>query len=179
MAARANRYHPLLVALHWLLAILIIGNLAAGKLLLDNLADSDPQKLEVLRLHMMGGFAILSLLAVRLVTRFSTAKPGAAHASRGLNWLAGFSHVALYLVTLAMAITGLGTAQLAELFPLLQGETVSLPQDWSEIAPHAGHELFSSVLIGLIALHFAGALYHMVKRDGTAGRMWFGKREAE
>lgn len=179
MSAHVTRYHPLLVGLHWLIALLIIGNLAGGKLLLESLSDSDPQKLAVLRLHMLGGLTILLLLVGRLVTRFATSRPGPAHTGGPLRWLAAISHAGLYLVSLAMAITGLGMAQLAGLFPLLEGKPVTLPEDWSEIAPHAGHELFANVLLGLIALHFAGALYHMIKRDGTARRMWFGKRTAE
>lgn len=179
MSTTVTRYHPLLVGLHWLVAVLIIGNLAGGKLLLESLSDTDPQKLEVLPLHMLGGLTILLLLAGRLVTRFATARPGPAHESGGLRWLAAVSHAALYLAALTMAVTGLGMAQLAGLFPLLEGKPVTLPEDWSAIAPHAGHELFSSVLIGLIALHFAGALYHMVKRDGVAGRMWFGARKVD
>ncbi|MEQ5787178.1 cytochrome b/b6 domain-containing protein [Erythrobacter sp. NFXS35] len=179
MTTRVTRFHPLLVGLHWVIAVLIIGNLAAGKLLLDNLADSDPEKLDVLRLHMLGGLAILGLLVFRLVTRFATAKPGPAHESGPLKWLTAANHAALYLAALAMTVTGLGMAQLAGLFPLLEGKPVTLPEDWSAIAPHAGHELFSGVLIGLILLHFAGALYHMLKRDGVAGRMWFGKRKAD
>lgn len=179
MRSPVIRYHPLLVALHWLIALLIIGNLAGGKLLLESLSDSDPAKLEVLRLHMLGGLTILLLLVGRVVTRFATARPGPAHDSRPLNWLAAASHAGLYLASLAMAVTGLGVAQLAGLFPLLEGKPVTLPEDWSAIAPHAGHELFSNVLIALIVLHFAGALYHMAKRDGAARRMWFGKRVAE
>jgi cytochrome b561 len=179
MSTVVTRYHPLLVTLHWLIAVLIIGNLAAGKLLLESLPDVDPQKLEVLRLHMLGGLTILLLLAGRLVTRFATARPGPAHDSAPLNWLATISHAVLYLASLAMAVTGLGMAQLAGLFPLLEGKPVSLPEDWSTIAPHAGHELFANVLIGIIVLHFAGALYHMVKRDGAAGRMWFGARKSD
>ncbi len=96
-----------------------------------------------------------------------------------LRWLAAISHAGLYLASLAMAVTGLGMAQLAGLFPLLEGKPVSLPADWSAIAPHAGHELFANVLLALIALHFAGALYHMIKRDGTARRMGFGARTAD
>jgi cytochrome b561 len=179
MKARVTRYHPLLVGLHWIIALLIIGNLAGGKLLLESLSDSDPAKLEVLRLHMLGGLTILLLLVGRLVTRFATARPGPAHDSRPLGWLAAVSHLGLYLASLAMAVTGLGMAQLAGLFPLLEGKSVTLPEDWSAIAPHAGHELFANVLIALIVLHFAGAAYHMAKRDGVAGRMWFGKRAAD
>lgn len=170
------RYHPLLVGLHWLLALLIIGNLAAGKLVLENMADSDPEKLKLLRLHMAGGLTVLLLLLVRLATRFATRKPGPAHDSKALNLIAGFSHLGLYLLAIAMTVTGLGMAQLGGLFPILEGKPVKLPTDWSTIAPHAGHDLFSSVLIGLIALHLAGALYHMRKGDGVAKRMWFGRR---
>jgi len=179
MKAQVTRYHPLLVTLHWVVAILIIGNLAAGKLLLDGLADGDAAKLEVLRLHMLGGLVVLLLLVGRLAVRFATARPGPAHESKPLNWLAGLSHAGLYLAALAMAVTGLGTAQLAGLFPLLQGQPVTIPSDWSQIAPHAGHELFANVLLVLIAVHFAGALYHMAKRDGVAGRIWFGKRTTD
>jgi len=179
MRTAVIRYHPLLVALHWLVAVLIIGNLAGGKLLLENLADTDPQKLEVLRLHMLGGLTVLLLLVGRLLTRFATARPAPAHDRGPLRWLVTISHAGLYLAALAMAVTGLGMAQLAGLFPLLEGKPVILPEDWSTIAPRAGHELFSNVLIGLIVLHFAGAVYHMIKRDGVAKRMWFGTRTAD
>jgi len=179
MKARPTRYHPLLVGLHWIVAVLIIGNLAAGTLVLDRLPDSDPAKLEVLRLHMLGGLAILGLMVGRLVTRFATTKPAPAHDAGPLRWLAAASHTGLYLASLAMAVTGLGMAQLAGLFPLLEGKPMTLPADWSAIAPHAGHELFATVLIGLIGLHFAGAVWHMTKRDSVARRMWFGKRSAD
>lgn len=173
-----TRYHPLLVALHWLLALLIIGNLAAGLLVLDGIADADPGKLPILRLHMAGGLMILLLMLVRVVTRFTTAKPGPAHAGGPLRWLAGASHLLLYLGALAMAVTGLGMAQLAGLFPILEGKAVALPSDWSAIAPHAGHELFARVLLAVLLLHVAGFVFHAVRRDGVPGRMWFGARRA-
>jgi cytochrome b561 len=69
-------------------------------------------------------------------------------------------------------------AQLAGLFPILEGKTVALPADWSAIAPHAGHELFARVLLAVIGLHLAGWLFHLLRRDGVAGRMWFGVRRS-
>lgn len=180
MAATSTvtRYHPLLVALHWLLAVLIIGNLAGGLAVLDRLADSDPEKLGILRLHMAGGLVVLGLMLVRIVTRFATARPRPAHAGGPLRWLAAASHGLLYVLVLAMAVTGLGMAQLAGLFPILAGKAVALPQDWSAIAPHAGHELFARVLLALLALHVAGFVHHVLRRDGMAARMWFGRRAA-
>ena len=39
------------------------------------------------------------------------------------------------------------------------------------------HGLLATLLVGLIALHFAAALYHqLVLKDGLLRRMWFGRR---
>ena len=45
----ASRYHPLLVTLHWLLAILILAALIVGFFLLAAMPDTDPQKIGILR----------------------------------------------------------------------------------------------------------------------------------
>jgi len=55
-----SRYHPLLVALHWILAMLIIAALALGALVMVKIPNTDPMKLEALRSHMIGGSLILS-----------------------------------------------------------------------------------------------------------------------
>ena len=170
-----KRYHPALVVLHWLLALAIIGNLVAGKLILENMANSDPAKPEILRLHMASGLTILLLMVVRLVTRLRTAKPAVPHTGP-LKFLSVANHWALYAFSFAMVITGLGTAQLGGLFPILQGQPVELPTDFKAIQPFAGHVLFSSVLLALIALHIAAVVWHLVKRDNVLPRMWFGSR---
>lgn len=170
-----KRYHPLLVTLHWLLALAVIGNLAAGALVLDGMANSDPAKPAILRLHMASGLTILLLMVARLVTRWRTAKPPMPHTGP-LRWLATANHWALYAFTFAMAMTGLGTAQLGGLFPILEGKSVALPASFEAIPPFAGHVLFSSVLLALIALHLAAVVWHLVKRDNVLPRMWFGAR---
>jgi len=172
-----TRYHPLLVALHWVLALAIIGNLAAGKLLLEGLSNADPAKLDLLRLHMASGLTILILMVARLITRLRSRKPAPANPSGPLKWLATISHWGLYLLTFAMVSTGLGMAQMGALFPILEGKPVPLPSSFDTLPPHAGHVLFSSLLLALIALHSSAALWHaFAKRDGVFGRMWFGAR---
>ena len=49
---QVSRYHPLLVTLHWVLAILIIAALIIGSFWLAAMPNSDPQKIVVLRVHM-------------------------------------------------------------------------------------------------------------------------------
>src|SRR5215475_7551304 len=54
-----SRYHPVLVALHWALALLVIAALALGTLIMAKMPNSDPMKIEALRSHLAGGVLIL------------------------------------------------------------------------------------------------------------------------
>ena len=54
-----TRYHPLLVALHWLAALLVIVALVFGSFRLTNIPNDDPEKLFALRAHMSIGIAVL------------------------------------------------------------------------------------------------------------------------
>ena len=62
-----SRYHPLLVALHWVLAFLIIAALTLGFFGLAATPNSDPQKIAILRVHMAGGMLILALMGIRFI----------------------------------------------------------------------------------------------------------------
>src|SRR5215469_10708368 len=103
-----SRYHPALVALHWLLAALIVAALAIGALKMVNIPNGDPLKLEALRAHMAGGAFIGALMLARLFVRTGTARPAPATAGRsGLDALARASHRLFYLLVLAMPASGL------------------------------------------------------------------------
>src|SRR5579872_3193474 len=56
--SQVSRYHPLLVSLHWLLALVILAALALGAVKMVHIPNSDPMKIEALRSHMAGGIAI-------------------------------------------------------------------------------------------------------------------------
>jgi cytochrome b561 len=60
--ALASRYQPVLVAPHWLLALMIIGLLCLGFFVLANMPNSDPKKLDILVWHMAGGMFVLVLM---------------------------------------------------------------------------------------------------------------------
>ncbi len=62
---QVSRYHPLLVTLHWVLAVLIIAELTLGFWGLAATPNSDPEKIGVLRVHMPGGVLILALMGIR------------------------------------------------------------------------------------------------------------------
>jgi len=172
-----KRYHPVLVALHWLLALLIILALVAGNVLLDAVPNSDPNKIQSLQNHMVLGITIGVLLVIRLVTRLATDKPPHADTGNALLNLAGqVAHWGLYLLAFLMVGSGLGIALSAGLPAIISGNG-TLPADFSHLAPRAAHGIISKLLMLLIAAHVAGWAYHAVfVKDRLLSRMWFGKR---
>lgn len=171
-----KRYHPVLVVLHWLSAVLILFTLLSGLSSLDDLPNT-PEKAPLLATHMTIGLLIFGLTVLRLVIRFVTRKPAPATAGHPLLDKIGIAtHWLLYLGALGMGISGLGIASQAGISPLLSGDTVPLPADFSIYPPRIGHGLVARLLLALIALHIGAALYHQfIRKDGLLGRMWFGK----
>lgn len=175
--SRVARYHPVIVFLHWIVAVLVVGNLVVGEFILEPLSNEAADKTGVLRLHMAVGIAILVLMAVRLATRLVTRVPPVPHSSRPLRWLARANQWALYLAVFAMLSTGLGMAQMGGFLGVLTDPGEPLPQSFGQLPPHAGHALFATVLVILLALHLAGVAYHhVVKKQNLLSRMSWGRR---
>jgi cytochrome b561 len=175
-----TRYHPVLVALHWALAGLMIADLTIGTVALVHIPNDVPRKVEALRAHMSGGLLILALLTIRLGIRLSTSvPPDAATGSTLLDRVAWLSHRLLYVAAFGMALSGLTMAiqaKVPEVVFLGQGK---LPPTFWVYPLRYLHFFFARMLMALIALHVTGALYHLfVRRDGLFGRMWFGRRIA-
>ena len=174
-----QRYHPILVALHWLMALLVLLALAAGGLFLANMPSGSAEKVQGLGGHMAIGMAIGVLLVVRLATRLATTHP--PHARTGndmLDRIGVWTHWAFYGLIAGMVLTGLATAFGAGLFPIVYGGSAeTLPPELAELPQRAAHGLIALTLAALIALHFAAALYHQFfLKDRLLRRMWFGKR---
>jgi cytochrome b561 len=176
--AQLSRYHPALVALHWLLAVLIIAALALGALVLVGIPNSDPMKLEALRSHMAGGALILTLMVIRLVVRRRTAHPAPATTGHSaLDRLAWASHRLFYIAVLGMAGSGLVMALQTGLPSIVFAGHGALPPDFWAYPVRTIHYGISRLLMTLIALHVAGALYHtFFLKDRLLRRMGFGRR---
>jgi cytochrome b561 len=175
---KVTRYHPVLVALHWMLALLTIAALALGALVMVKIANSDPMKLEALRSHMTGGVLILLLMLVRLFVRMRTEHPAAASTGNSmLDRLAWVSHRLFYVAVLGMAGSGIVMALQTGLPAIVFGSGGALPVDFWVFPVRTVHYLFSRLLMALIVLHVAGALYHtLILKDGLLRRMFFGRR---
>jgi len=107
-----KRYHPALVTLHWLIALLVFTDLYIGYFYIrpiimlghGGVRGTDP----ILKIHMAAGVAILIFLVIRFIIRLTTRKPAPADAGfKALNILARAVHYALYFFVLAMTVVGL------------------------------------------------------------------------
>jgi cytochrome b561 len=172
------------IALHWLIAVLIIGNLAGG-LMMESLLDSpDPAQkqlgFQVIQLHKSSGLTILVLSALRLLLRLVEGFPPLpAHMTRTERLLARISHSGFYLLMIGIPLAGWVMVSASPLgFPTLWFglfEWPHLPTGTSKALSGAAsevHELLSYAAIALLALHIAGALkHHFMDRDGVLVRM--------
>lgn len=173
-----KRYHPALVSLHWLLTVLIVVALLMGSNILSQIPNDNPEKLFALKLHMISGFIILTLMIVRVIVRKVTEKP--PHADTGnaiLNKAGIVAHYLLYLLVFGMVGSGMATAIIAGLPDIVFNNSgVALPEDFSHILPRLFHGVIAKVLFAMILLHLLATLYHQfVRKDGLLSRMWFGK----
>lgn len=173
-----NKYHPSLVALHWILALGVILLLFGGTML-AGLESGDPDRAFGMTGHMIMANVVLVLMTIRLVIRVKTDAPTPADIGNALlNKGAALAHYVMYLLVFAMAASGWAMALSAELPAILFGDSTSpLPDDLSEYPARIAHGLIATVFMLIIAAHFVAALYHQfVRKDGLLSRMWFGKR---
>ena len=174
-----SRYHPVLVVLHWLLAVAIVFALAMGTFSLKEIPNSAPEKLFALRGHMIAGMAILALMLVRLGVRLWLPRPTPATTGNHLlDRVAVAVHYGFYALVVLMAASGFATAVQAGLPAIVFGGSgAPLPESFWAYRPRAVHGLIAKLLAALVVLHVAAALYHQfVRRDRLIGRMWFARR---
>jgi len=174
-----TRYHPVIVVLHWVLAIGIMFSLIAGTFMLAETPNSDPAKMNGLAIHMGVGIVILLLTLVRIVTRLRTQTPDPVEGSSPmLEKLAHAAHGLLYVGVIVMAASGIAMSLAVDLGGIVFfGTGAPLPENFDDLLPRFVHGLASKGLMALIVLHVLAAIYHQhVLKDGLMSRMGFGRK---
>lgn len=171
-----DRWGPVSQALHWTIALLVLVMAAIG-LSLDELPRS-PKWFWVYDLHKSIGLLVLSLVVLRLAWRlFAGAPPPVAGLPRIQRIAAGATHWLLYILLLAMPLSGWLYDSASGLRPLRWFGQFAVPK---LVAPdealaggfHDVHETLFIILVAVVLLHVAAALWHHVFRgDATLARM--------
>lgn len=172
-----KRYSTMMVFLHWLLAIVILAAIFMGAVVLDEMDSEHPQKILLLKLHIVVGAGILAFTLLRLVLRFTTPQPAPlAGSKQWMNKLSTTVHYLLYLLTILTVLAGVTLAISADLPAVLLNQAGVLPKDYEDFIAHEAHEVFAKLLFITIALHAAAALYHQfILKDGLLSRMSLSK----
>ena len=124
------------------------------------------------------GILILVLMLVRIVVRVTTKKPEEATVgNRFLDLVGKWTHYALYLFAILMALSGVSTALQAGLFSIVFGASgAPLPIDFFVYPVRYVHGYVALILILLILLHVGAALFHQfLRKDNLLSRMGFGR----
>jgi cytochrome b561 len=168
-----NRYGIVAIALHWLMAILIIGLLILG-LYMVSLPISH-QKLKLYGWHKEYGFLALLLVTLRFIWRAINITP-----QLNLPWLEKIAarsvHALFYILLFAMPLTGLLITSAAGLpasfFGLFLIPTLIQPNEEWRILFQTWHQWIGYLLIAMIILHASAALkHHFINKDTILKRM--------
>ena len=170
----AERWHPVSIALHWVLALMIVGSLGVG-LYMTGLPFS-PLRLQLYNWHKWAGVTILALSALRLLWRLTHRPPADAPMPRWQRSAAHVAHGALYLLFFAVPLAGWAYSSAAG-FPVVLFGVLPLPdfvgadRELSESLKPL-HRMLAYTLAAVVVLHVAGALrHHFIDRDGLLLRM--------
>ncbi|QUD85928.1 YceI family protein [Phenylobacterium montanum] len=171
-----ERYSPIAIALHWIIALLLALQLGLGWRMVGLTAGS--VMFAAFQLHKSLGISILMLSLLRLAARLKLKKPDPPAGSVATRLAARGVHAALYGFMIAGPLTGwalVSTARVkvpTRLFGLLPWPHLPLDQAWRGPA-EAAHTMLAFVGAGLIVLHLAGAVRHHLATasGGVIGRM--------
>ena len=175
MESPTARYTPAAIALHWIVALLIIGNLCFGLYLVG--LPLSPQKLRNFSYHKWVGVTILLLAAARLAWRLRhPAPPLPATMPPWEKMAANGSHVLLYVLFFAAPLSGwlMSSAlgfQTVYLGVLPIPDLLAKNREVGE-ALKVVHRSINYTMAALIVLHAAAAIKHHVHdRDDVLIRM--------
>jgi cytochrome b561 len=186
MALRSNdeRWGSIARLFHWVMAIAILTMGLVGHFMADMAVS--PQKVKIYAIHKSIGLTLLALALLRLSWRAIDRRPREVPMPRWQAAAARVSHAFLYLLMLAIPLSG-WVFNSAAGFPLRWFSLVRVPSltggadpDLKALA-HTAHEGLFYVLLAVVALHAAAAvMHHVVDRDDTLRRMvpWLRRRTA-
>ncbi|WP_298825639.1 cytochrome b [uncultured Piscinibacter sp.] len=169
-----ERYTGTAIALHWLLALALLGSFVVG-LYMTELPVS-PQRLKLYNWHKWAGIVILTLSVIRLLWRLTHRPPPDLAMPAWQRKAAHAVHRLLYLLFFAVPLAGWAYSSAAG-FPVVVFGVLPLPDFVAadkELAEAIKplHKILAYTMAVLVLAHVGAALkHHLIDRDGLLARM--------
>jgi len=180
MSSSPVRYNRVAIALHWIVATLVIGQFALGWLMQEIAKQPPGARAAAFNFHKSLGLTLLALMLLRLTWRL-THKPSALPAAMPAwqSRLAHGTHWLIYATLIALPLVGYLGSEFSG-YPV-KYFGIALPA-WLGKNPQAkdlmslAHLTLTWVLAGAVTLHLAGVVKHgLVDNDGLLARMGIGR----
>ncbi|MER8414490.1 MULTISPECIES: cytochrome b [unclassified Mesorhizobium] len=181
-----TRYGWGAIILHWLIALIFIGQFGLGFVMVR--LTSQRTAFELIQLHKSFGFLLLGLVVLRVAWRLGNATPPLPRSVGTLERRAApLVHFALYAFQLALPLSGWALVSVSMLeIPSLPFNLFVMPNlplaesDGAESFWAATHWYLAYAGMALVALHVLAALrHHFQLRDGVLTRMITPSSDAE
>jgi len=170
----SDRYTRTAIVLHWVIAALLLVEVAQGWLMQEIPKQPPGLRAEQFNLHKSFGLVLLALVLVRLGWRLLHPPPPMPGVARWQLRLAKTNHAILYLAMFVLPLSGyLGSVFSG--YPI-KWFGVALPM-WGAANPAVKdlmstvHLIASWVIVASTALHIAGAFKHELAGEGALARM--------
>ncbi|MDB5959676.1 MAG: uncharacterized protein JWP59_970 [Massilia sp.] len=176
-AAAPRRFTRTAIVLHWLIALLLLGQLAFGWLVLQDIPRNTPGRGFWVNQHKSVGLVIGLLILLRIYWRLRHRPPPPLPMPAWQRRAASASHLALYICMVLMPLSGYLGSNFSK-YGIKLFNTVQLaPWGSDNKAIYAffnqTHAVTATVLALLIAVHVLAVAKHMwIDRDDLLARMW-------
>lgn len=155
--------------LHWVMALCILAMLFIGVGMVSTITT---KYLTLVSIHKPLGIAILILAVLRLVVRWRRgAPPLPSEMPEPMKLAAKLSHIAFYLLMIAMPLIGWAMLSAADYPVAIAGwhlPAILLPNPELHSVLWNTHRFLAFCFFALILLHLSAALFHLlVRRDGV------------
>jgi cytochrome b561 len=173
-----SAYGGVAIALHWLLALLIVAAFFIGLSMVD--LPFSPRRFRFFNWHKWLGIAVLALSAARLAWRAAGHAPPPVPAGMPAWQLAAFraTHVLFYALFFVVPLLGWAYTSAVGVPVVFLGllplpDFVPRDKAFADAVWKPLHEITSWALAAVVVVHVGAAFkHHFVERDGLLVRMW-------
>ncbi len=177
-SSRPAAYAPFAIAMHWTIALMLFVTFPVGLYMVG--LPLSPEKLKIYSYHKWVGVTAFALVMLRLAWRLTHDAPAPPAMPRWQLAIARATHALLYLLMMAVPLSGWLFSSAAGFQTVLFG-VLPIPDLLAKDKAAAEalrfiHVFLDYTLAGTVAVHLAAVAKHQfIERDGLLARMLPGR----